>query len=323
MTTAPPHRGLLRRVAVAATAVVMAASLAGSGAIAASPAPLLDRCADPSGMVLAASEWVACTGRQPDGGILPLVEITPDGVQHSGSVFAASARPGWAHGDFWAPHLVQLDAGFRLYYASRDSTGRFQIGVASAPQPGGPWRDLGRPLFGDRRVGLIDPSVFTFRGRPWLLYKENGNEQGRPSRLMAAELRADGRAVTGPAHHLLTSGLPWERGVVENPMMVEHAGRWYLLYSAGPYGGPDYRVGVARSDSPLGPFHKRAEPLTVPFAAWNGVAAVSPGFGPAGVLVAGYPVGAGSRATTVARLAWDREGWPELRVGRGLVAGLG
>ena len=53
----------------------------------------------------------------------------------------------------------------------------------------------------------------------------------------------------------------WERRnghVTEGPWMIKHEGRYYLIYSGSGANTPDYAVGYATSDSPLGPF-TRAE----------------------------------------------------------------
>jgi beta-xylosidase len=42
--------------------------------------------------------------------------------------------------------------------------------------------------------------------------------------------------------------------VTEGPWMIKHHGRYYLIYSGSGANTPDYAVGYATSDSPLGPF---------------------------------------------------------------------
>jgi GH43 family beta-xylosidase len=41
---------------------------------------------------------------------------------------------------------------------------------------------------------------------------------------------------------------------VEGPFVVEHERRYYCLYSGGRWEGPDYGVGYAVADHPLGPY---------------------------------------------------------------------
>jgi beta-xylosidase len=42
--------------------------------------------------------------------------------------------------------------------------------------------------------------------------------------------------------------------VTEGPWMIKHQNRYYLLYSGSGANTPDYAVGYATADSPLGPF---------------------------------------------------------------------
>ena len=52
---------------------------------------------------------------------------------------------------------------------------------------------------------------------------------------------------------------PWERrrgAVTEGPWMLKHRGRYYLMYSGSGANGPEYAIGYATSDSPLGAVHE-------------------------------------------------------------------
>ena len=46
--------------------------------------------------------------------------------------------------------------------------------------------------------------------------------------------------------------------VTEGPWMIKHGGRYYLLYSGSGANTPDYAVGYATADDPLGPFTRAA-----------------------------------------------------------------
>ena len=43
---------------------------------------------------------------------------------------------------------------------------------------------------------------------------------------------------------------------VEGPVMFTRNGKYYFMWSEGGWGGPDYRVAYAMSDSPFGPFER-------------------------------------------------------------------
>ena len=71
--------------------------------------------------------------------------------EHKGFVFAEGEAPDWtAHGrlvgDFWAPEMARVGDEYWLCYTARQRSNALAIGLAKAPHPTGPWRDLGRPL---------------------------------------------------------------------------------------------------------------------------------------------------------------------------------
>lgn len=83
---------------------------------------------------------------------------------HEGFVFPEGEAPEWtAHGskvgDFWAPEMAKVGDEYWLVYTARQRNNALAIGLARAPEPTGPWRDLGRPLLSAHAVnttGLPD-----------------------------------------------------------------------------------------------------------------------------------------------------------------------
>ena len=58
---------------------------------------------------------------------------------------------------------------------------------------------------------------------------------------------------------LIAAEAEWETRdclVAEGPFMLKHNGKYYLTYSANHFRTPDYAVGYAVADTPLGPFQK-------------------------------------------------------------------
>ncbi|MDR9373169.1 glycoside hydrolase family 43 protein, partial [Conexibacter sp. JD483] len=171
--------------------------------------------------------------------------------------------PDWMAGPFWAPELTRwgADGGVRVYYTARPRGVRDPlpcIGVASAPGPGGPYRDRGRPLFCPPS-GAIDAFVLRDEhGRPQLLFRRYRNGGG----IWAVPLRSDGLALAGRARLLLAPG-PDDGGVVEGPAVVRHDGAFTLLFATGSCCRPpcDYREATARSRSLLGPYVRDPQPL--------------------------------------------------------------
>lgn len=173
--------------------------------------------------------------------------------------------PRWAAGPFWAPELIRWGGGVRAYYTARPRGVRDAlpcIGVATAPRPAGPYRDLGRPL-ACPRSGAIDAFVARDEhGVPQLLYRRYRDGGG----IWALPLRADGLALTTPRPprpRLLQAPWPQDGGVVEGPAIVRRDGWFTLLFATGSCCRPpcDYREAAARSRSLLGPYVRNAEPL--------------------------------------------------------------
>ena len=215
---------------------------------------------DPSVVRDGAAYWAVATsgGWRPPFTVLRSTDLVNWDV--AGSVLRY--KPAWAAGEFWAPDIVRHGKGFLVYYSALGVNGRFCVAVASGRSPGGFFRDRG-PLVCSR-AGAIDPvATRDERGRPYLLWKENGNARGRPTPIMAVPLSADGLGASGRPREVLRNDAPWEAGVVEAPAIVRRDGRFYLFYSARSCCGVgcDYAVGVARSQTLFGRWEKHPGPL--------------------------------------------------------------
>jgi xylan 1,4-beta-xylosidase len=275
---------------------------------------------DPSVIRVGAAYWAAVTsgGWRPPYTILHSSDLVNWDV--AGSVLRRAPR--WAVGKFWAPELWPQDGRYLVYYSALSRGGRFCVGVASAPRPVGFYRDRGPLTCPD--LGAIDPlPVRDEDGRPWLLWKLNGNPKGVPTPIMAAPLSADGLRLVGPAHELIRNSLPWERHLVEAPAMVRHGGSFYLFYSARSCCGAscDYVVGVARSPHLLGPWEKRDGPILSGnrlFRCPGHGSLVRTQFGVDYFAYHSYPAnyaGLLGRQLMLDRVSWGQDGWP--RIGDG------
>jgi GH43 family beta-xylosidase len=127
----------------------------------------------------------------------------------------------------------------------------------------------------------------------------------------AQALSADGRALTGERRVVLVNDLAWEGHLIEGNWVTEQNGRCYLFYSGNDFSTPDYGIGVAIADDPLGPYAKMPEPLLRTCADWWGPGHPSVAPGPDGVphlFFHAFPAGAGGykafRALLSARLAF-------------------
>ena len=230
---------------------------------------------------------------------------------------ALTTPPAWASAPFWAPELVRWGEETRIYYTARPRRDVHApcIGVARAPSPEGPYADAGRPLLCPPE-GAIDAYVARDEhDNPYLLYRRFAGDGG----IWAAQLRADGLAVTGP-EHLLIAVEPQDDGVVEGPAVLERDGAFFLTFAARNCCKPpcDYVQAIARSDRLLGPY------VRAPAPALAGTRqARCPGHGtpvddPLGgswflhhAVLADDPVNA-RRNVFLQPVTWGLDGWPQL-----------
>ena len=173
-----------------------------------------------------------------------------------------------------------------------DELENFRIGVAVADSPQGPFRELADgPLF-DPGYPVIDANVlFEDDGRCYLYYsrccykhpveseiadwaREHGLfDEIEESWIYGVELKPDFSGVIGepvlllcPPKKMSDAQAEWEsrsvtsgavnRRWTEGSFIIKKDGLYYMMYSANFFGGEDYAVGYAVSDSPLGPFRK-------------------------------------------------------------------
>ncbi len=131
----------------------------------------------------------------------------------AGAVFPHT--PAWAQGSFWAPELVSDGGRVLVYYVARKRGAGLCVAVATAANPAGPYEDHG-PMVCEAD-GSIDPAFARDEmGKPYLIWKEDGNSRKAPTPIWAQPLSADLVQVTGEKTQLLVNDAQsWEGGVVE------------------------------------------------------------------------------------------------------------
>jgi beta-xylosidase len=195
---------------------------------------------------------------------------------------ADPARPGkildalpelgsWAKGGFtWAPEVLALNGKYLLYYTASARRENAQcVGVASASDPKGPFRDSSTaPLLCQTELGgTIDASPFRDAdGRLYLYFKNDGNRIHARTSLWGQQLSSDGLKMVGQPVELLKDDQGWEQRVVEAPTMVRSPAGYELFFSGGFFGWnteegglSPYAMGYASCASPLGPCKAAAE----------------------------------------------------------------
>ena len=162
---------------------------------------------------------------------------------------AFTQPPGWKEGGgfLWAPDISYHDGAYYLYYAaSLWGDPAPCIGLATAPHPEGPWKDLGRPVFCSQDIGVgnsIDPFVLYENGGRWLVW---GSFHG----IYAVELGGGGTEALGEPALLADTRF-------EAPYLVKRNGFYYLFLSAGSCCEGEwstYQTLVGRSENLLGPY---------------------------------------------------------------------
>lgn len=159
-----------------------------------------------------------------------------------------------SRGGIWAPdvfHYASGDNKFYLYYTVGPLRNK-QIGVAVSDSPLGPFEDRGILI-----ENAIDAHMFMDGGGSFFLYYV---ETKLGNRIWVQPMK-DPLHKTGEPVLVIAPEEPWERAhglVVEGPWMIKRNGIYYLMYSGSGADGPDYAVGYATANSPMGPFEKFA-----------------------------------------------------------------
>lgn len=199
--------------------------------------------------------------------IVPILES--DDLVHwyfKNAAFTALKKPSWGTmgANVWAPDVVKIGNSFVMYYAlSVWGDPDPGIGVATAPEPWGPWTDQGK-LFSSNEIGVnnsIDPAVFQAQdGHYYMIW---GSFRG----LYGVRLTDDGLALEGgleaaKANKKLVAGLdtstPFNLATYEAPYIVYKDGYYYMFVSSGSCCeglNSTYHVRVGRSTEPLGPYY--------------------------------------------------------------------
>jgi beta-xylosidase len=279
---------------------------------------------DPTILRLGSTYWMASTS----GDWIPSFSLfRSTDLSHwtaAGAVFPQP--PAWASGDFWAPELTSGPDGIYAFYAARKKDGPLCVAVADAPNPDGPYTDHG-PLI-CQPDGSIDPSVVRDRnGRPFLVWKEDGNSIKKPTIIWAQPLTSDLLHLSGTRFELIRNNPDsWEGAVVEGPYILHHNGWFYLFYAGNACCGVTchYAEGVARARRLTGPWTKDpANPIIRPNRAWlcpgHGTAVTTPS-GKDYFLYHAYPAAASvylGRESVLDAIHWSPKGWPIVNHGTG------
>jgi len=158
---------------------------------------------------------------------------------------------------FWAPQVFVHHGKIYMAYTASE-----HIAIAEGRGPEGPFRQKNIKAL-PSPVKQIDPFVFKDDDGKFYLYHvrlQDGN------RIFGAELKDDLSAVDSSTLRECISAAvnpqPWENTrsvkwtVTEGPTVIKRGKKYYMFYSANDFRNPDYAVGYATADHPLGPWEK-------------------------------------------------------------------
>ena len=179
--------------------------------------------------------------------------INWEGPTGIASGFALSEQAAFGNMGFWAPQVLQYEDNFYMAYTANE-----KIGIASSSDPLGLFTNNGKSI--DDSQNQIDPFIFIDDDGKKYLYHvrlQDGN------RIFVAEMKDDLSSIKSETlTEIITAEEGWENTVnaswpvAEGPTVFKANDRYYLVYSANDFRNPDYAVGYATSDHPLGPWTK-------------------------------------------------------------------
>ena len=163
---------------------------------------------------------------------------------------ALDKRDSYGNKWFWAPEVYLIDGTYYMYYSAEE-----HICVATSESPLGPFRQKEkRPMIEGRNIDnslFIDPN-----GQAYLFWVKIDTCNA----IWVCELEKDLQTPRpDTARPCISMSQEWEKiwpSVNEGPFVIRHKGTYYLTYSANSYECPDYGIGYATADHPLGPWTK-------------------------------------------------------------------
>ena len=208
-------------------------------------------------------------------------------VTDHGVVLAVEDIP-WAQRQLWAPDCASKDGRYYLYFPAKDPDGVFRIGVATSPQPAGPFVAKATAIEGSYS---IDPSVFEDEGEYYMyfggiwggqLQQYRDNKRIDPERLPAGDEPALCPKIARLAPSMtefaedprdvqildengeLLKAKDEARRFFEAAWVHKYGGKYYLTYST----GGTHLICYATGESPYGPFTYQGVVLT-PVVGWT------------------------------------------------------
>ena len=161
----------------------------------------------------------------------------------------------WAAYSLWAPSIIRANNKYYLFFSANDIQSNEEpggIGVAVSDDPAGPFVDaLGKPLINEFHNDAQPIDQFVFKDDDGQIYMYYGGWRHCNVVKLSPDLLSLEPFDDGEYYKEITPD-----GYVEGPFVLKRNNKYYLMWSEGGWGGPNYRVAYAMGDSPLGPFDK-------------------------------------------------------------------
>jgi GH43 family beta-xylosidase len=174
----------------------------------------------------------------------------------------------WGKGNFWAPEVKFFKGEFYMVYSAIGDNGKMKIRIARSDNPLGPFINWSPPFLETNPYSYIDGDMFIDGNRVYLYFVKDCSENivngKHVSQIYVAELNdqltnfiSDPKIILSPDQQWEGLGSDWMWN--EGPFVMKHENTYYLLYSANFYASPDYSIGVATANSPMGTWTKYSE----------------------------------------------------------------
>lgn len=155
---------------------------------------------------------------------------------------------------FWAPEVYEIDGKYYMFYSVQE-----HMAIAVSDNPEGPFIQENEGYLED--FNAIDHHLFIDDdGKKYLYFAkfEEGLE------IWVAEMESDFSGIKEETMvKAISQSQDWEKstkapvGIVnEGPYVLKHEGIYFMSYSGNHYASPDYGIGLAYAESPMGPWIK-------------------------------------------------------------------
>lgn len=155
---------------------------------------------------------------------------------------------------FWAPEVYEIDGQYYMFFSVQE-----HMAIAVSDSPEGPFVQDDPSVLRDQKS--IDHHLFVDDDGTRYLYFANFKDG---LEIWGAELRDDFSSIKEETlTKIMEPSQNWEKSekepvgrVNEGPYILKKDGKYYMTYSANHYASPDYGIGIAFADEPLGEWTK-------------------------------------------------------------------